>query len=125
MKFIKDQHLQYADYTNKKDIDDGVINLEDLTSEELDNVASLYLGEIGQLAEELTRVREEIDRVRKENYILSMEIGIRNKVASGEMDLEDDYTKLIRFYLDNPESGKYGADYWRKHAREHGVKLLE
>lgn len=61
---------------NKSKLDDGSINVEDLSTEELNGVTGLYLNEIDALFREKQRVDKEIERIRKENEELRMKLGV-------------------------------------------------
>ena len=61
---------------NKSKLDDGSIDVEELSTEELNDVTGLYLNEIDALFREKQRVDKEIERMRRENEELRMKLGI-------------------------------------------------
>lgn len=53
--------------TNKKNLDNGTISLEDLSLEELDGVSSLYISEIKNINREIEQRKNNIERLQQEN----------------------------------------------------------
>ena len=53
--------------TNKKDLDNGTINVEDLSIEELDGVSSLYISEIKNINREIDQRKNNIEILKQEN----------------------------------------------------------
>ena len=56
--------------TNKKNLDNGTISLEDLSLEELDGVSSLYISEIKNINKEIEQRKNNIERLKQENSYL-------------------------------------------------------
>ena len=56
--------------TNKKNLDNGNINVEDLSLEELDGVTSLYTSEIKNITREIEQTKNNIERLKQENSYL-------------------------------------------------------
>ena len=56
--------------TNKKELDNGRITVEDLSLEELDGVSSLYISEIKNINREIEQRKNNIERLKQENSYL-------------------------------------------------------
>lgn len=56
--------------TNKKNLDNGTITVEDLSLEELDGVSSLYVSEIKNITREIEQTKKEIEILEQENNYL-------------------------------------------------------
>ena len=56
--------------TNKKNLDNGIVSLEDLSLEELDGVSSLYISEIKNINREIEQRKNNIERLKQENSYL-------------------------------------------------------
>ena len=53
--------------TNKKDLDNGTITVEDLSLEELEGVSGLYISEIKNINREIEQRKNNIERLKQEN----------------------------------------------------------